>query len=408
VRTQLLLIWRALARYGILAGTWTVAATAGSKIQTLAALSIAGYTGGLVESGRFGLATGAALLSATLADFGLSSYITRSVSSGETRERSQVRRPAAIRIALTGPLALISSLILLQPHDGSGWLLVLATAAYAATYEASTLALRLAYGAHQFRSGASINGSVRAATLVPMLVIGAFQGPLSALLLIMSLGELTIAAWQYLASPLTGETSHATATLSFRSSWRLGVASIANVVANRSDVIIVSVTASAVVLGEYNIGSQVENALTVAALIPAGATVAYVARRESTMGIRRMNLAVSVAVASIYTVLALPFLLFPQFLVPWIFGVELADYSVVRLCVVAGYFSALAAVQLQVLVGQNRQARVMTTWIFLIPVAITSLTLGAVAGGSTGAGWGALIRDAIFLALALGPFTRRR
>lgn len=396
--------WGRLRRYGILAGIWTVTATLGSKVQTLVALAVIGYTQGVVAGGAFGVATGVALLSATVADFGFSSFVTRAVAGGEVVGRSAIVRPGLIRVVVAGPLAAMLSATLLRDGETPKWALAIAVGAYAAGYVASTIALRAAYGAHSFRKGATINGSVRAITIVPMLVGGSSFGSPVYLVSIMAMGEVVIAVWQYLAIPKRLGAEADAIVLTFRSSWRLGIATIANVIANRSDVVVVSLFGAAIALGEYNVASQVENALTVAALIPAGATVAFVARahKSGDPSSPRLVWAVSFAVVLTYTLGAVPFLVIPETLVPALFGVGVSDYSVVRLCVVAGYFSALAAVQLQVLIGLDRQSVVMGVWLVLVPVAVAALGVGMTLAGATGAGWGALVRDICFFALTIG------
>lgn len=397
-------IWGRLRRYGLLAGLWTLAATLGSKIQTLAALAAAGYAGGIQASGQMGLATGTALLCATLADFGLSSFLNRAVASGEIATRRDVLAPGLRRVATAPLIAFVAYTALTGLPTTDSIQASLAVALYSAGFEASTLAIRLAYGANNFRTGASINGVVRAATIIPIFVIAAVGNSVPLLLLVMALGETTIAVLQYRVLPRSfppGREQSRVSALTFANSWRLGIAGVANVLSNRSDVIVVALFASTVALGEYNIASQVENALTVAALIPAGATVTFTARNSNYKEQSRLGLVVSAAVIVVYTVVAFPLFVFPQSLVPLLFGVDLSDYSTVQVCIAAGYFSALAGVQLQVLVGKNRQTLVALVWAVLVPVAVATLAIGSASGGALGASWGALIRDILFFVLTL-------
>jgi O-antigen/teichoic acid export membrane protein len=175
---------------------------------------------------------------------------------------------------------------------------------------------------------------------------------------------------------------------------------------NRSDTVTVASVASGPVLGIYGLASQIENALTTAALIPSGAVVAYTAKSKSSQEARTVGIAVMTAVAVAYLCLSIPFLVFTTPLIELVFGTHISDPLPFQICAVAGLFSCLGGVAMQQLIGLGKQGAAATIWAIAAPVAVTLLLVGTALFGAVGAAVAALLRDLLFFTMTV--LTRAR
>lgn len=393
---------RRLRTAGVIDGLWTATAAAGSKIQTLAALSIAGRMGDLGGLAILVLATSTAILAASVADLGLSSQIVRAYASGGVRRRADMLSAFAVRLGLCVPLAVAAAVginsvrtDIPNPVLWSGVIVF-----YAIAFLSSMLITNMAYGLGRFRRGASLNGLVRAATIPALFGLSLVVADPLWLLVVLGVGELVIAALQYRQAPEENPRPVADPVgLGIRHSWRFGVGSIMNTFMNRSDTVIISGVASPQALGLYSVASQVENALTTAAMIPAGAATTYAARVRDRHAARSHRRTVTGTVVLAYLAMGVPFFLFAQPLTQFVLGVTIDDITPVRILVVSGLLSCLGSVAIKILTGEGRQNAVAGIWVVTAVVTVVGMAAGAYFAGGTGAAIGAAARDTVFFVL---------
>lgn len=401
-----------LKRTGVVDGIWTLTASVGSKAQMLVLLAVAGSQAGVDGVGQIVLGTSTAVLAGAVVDLGFSTQIMRAYAAGELGSRRTILRPFALRAALLMPVGLLAATVVAMTGGamtgGAPTAWVLAVVAYALGFLASSTATRLAYGAGRFRSGAALNGVVRAGTIPAFFLVPLVSAPLWVLLLILAVAELVIAVIQYRLVPDSTPVTDDVRLLSLRRTWRYGLAPLINTAMNKSDTVLVSFFAATTAVGVYGLASQVESALTTVALIPAGAAVAYAARSRSVSEVRLQRSVVGTVVAACYVVLAVPFLVFPEALVELAFSVTLPDADALRICVVAGLFSCLGGFATQQITGLGRQKALVSVWLVALVVGAIGLSSGAAMGGAVGAAWGALARDVAFCLMSWVLLVTRR
>lgn len=392
-------VYRKFSSVGIISGVWTVTASLGSKVQTLALLAIITRLHGLPGAGLTISVVAAGLLIATLVDMGLSTQVLRLAAQASMGHRSSVLVPVALRLAVLVPLGAGGAFVVLNATDSLSefgfW--SAATIIYSVGYYAALVMTQLAYGAGRFKSTAALNGAMRAGSVLGMLVLANIDAGPFWFIFFLGAIELGIAAIQYFLVSLPAPTAdNATHLLRPRYTWKYGLGGIANTAMNRSDTVAVSLVTTAAALGTYGLASQVENALTTGALIPAGALVAFTARAASDSERRSIGAWTSIAVFCSYGVLALPALIFTKELIKLGFGTEIMDVLPFQICIVAGVFSCLGGVAMQQLTGQGNQSAVAVIWTCCAVFAVSVLMLGGWMWGATGAAIAALLRDVAF------------
>lgn len=393
---------------GVLDSLWTLTSSFGSKIQTLTVLAIAARTGDVESAAHVVLGTSSSALCLTIVDAGLSTQVVRQYAQHRSLATRALIRPLLLRVPIYVPLVLVLSAALYR-STGTDWLLFfLAVLILATGLQASQAVSQATYGLGLFRRGAAVNGVVRAGTVPVLICLGLAGVPAELLLIIVGLGEYVIALLQYrhIARRSTERLLNSRNAFHVRSSWRYGVGGIANTLMNRSDTVVVSFFSGAAVVAVYGVASQVENALTTLALVPAAALVTYTARATAEGRNSRHLPTVAWSVVIAYTVIAIPFTVFPQQLVGAVFSSQVADPAVIRICVLAGLFSSLAGVAMQQLVGLGRAVVVSTLWVVVAIVGVAGLTLGTAIAGAPGAAAGALVRD-LFFCLSTWLMVRR-
>jgi hypothetical protein len=221
-----------------------------------------------------------------------------------------------------------------------------------------------------------------------------------AILLPIAVGEFCIASIRYLSIPpsATGEKVEAVSALDIRETYKLGIGPICNMLINKSDTVLIAAV-SATAVATYGLASQVENALTTAALIPAAALVTYSARAAKISDSLTTCIRVSVVVAAVYIGISLPFLIWPAYMTSAIFQTALPENAPMRICVVAGLFSCIAGAGMSHLIGLGKSAFVGRIWILVTLVALLGLTIGGTMADALGGALGALIRDLVFCTL---------
>lgn len=395
-------VWRVLRENGVIDGVWTLAASVGSKLQAMIAFAVAGQLAGLDGVGQVVLSISLGTLVASFVDFGLSTQVTRVAASGEMTNRQPLKKALFIRccasIAATTPLAwaMYSATYSTAPLPFAA-----STGIYSACFASSLIATQAAYGFGRFRGGAALNGTVRTLS-IPLLVVTAFaHAPVFVLVVILALGELIIAILQYRALPKHGADPQFS-LLSPRQTWPYATGPMANALMNRSDTVIVAAFATATVVGVYGLASQVQNALTTLALVPAGAAVAYAARGAGGATIKRQSQVLALVVGVSYVCVSTPVFVFPSEITRIIFGLDGVDTTALRICLVAGVFSCVGGVAMQLLSGVGDRRGVASIWIVTAVIAVVCLAGGAAAWGAVGAAFGALLRDLVFFSLSWG------
>ncbi|MCD5343526.1 hypothetical protein LR392_14975 [Arthrobacter sp. AK04] len=392
--------WQRLVAIGIVDGISTVTASLGSKVQTLALLAFVTRAHGVDGVGEAILAISAALLLVAIADMGLSPQVMRLFAQQVLWDRRLIVRPLLWRAAILAPLSLAATAISLDGGIQSGQYLIWSCAIflYAIGYQSSMTTTQLAYGVGRFKQAAALNGSLRAASVVLLVVLAVLEAGVVDFVIALSVIEILIAGFQYGMIPRSADKQEAAAraTLRLAKVWKYGTGSIANTVMNRSDAVVVSLVASAGVIGVYGLASQVENALTTAALIPAGAVIAYTAKATTRAEEREIGRISARFVGVGYCLLATPFLFFTEFFVLLIFGTRISDPLPFQICIIAGLFSCLGGVGMQQLTGRGSASEVAKVWSFTAVFAVVGLLIGAGLWGALGASVAALARDVFF------------
>jgi hypothetical protein len=387
---------------GVFDGLWTAATSAGSKLQTLAAISCAGYMHGTQAVGDLILAISISFLCVAVVDMGLGSQVTRAYARGIVSDKRDCLRPLLKRSAIYPAAAAAFVWPLFrhhEPREQLAWLAVVSL--YAVGYQWSSTFTHVAYGCGQFRSSSTLTGLVRLGTvpIFALIVVVGIKEPFLILLPI-AFAEFCIACVRYrlLTGAASGERVHAASALSIRETYKFGIGPVCNMLVNRSDTVLIAAV-SATAVATYGLASQIENALTTAALIPAAALVTYSARAAKTADSLATCVRVSMVVAGVYIVISLPFLIWPAGMTSTIFHTDLAQNWPLRLCVIAGLFSCVAGAGMAHLIGLGKSALVASIWISVTVVALLGLTAGASVAGALGGAIGALIRDIVFCAL---------
>lgn len=398
-------LWRRMLGLGVGDGLWTFAVTVGSKVQTVVALGAAGHMGGEAALSGVVLATSIGILVASVGDLGLSAQVARLYASGACSDPRSALRALRDRW-MVGIPAGVAGGIWVGVRYGRDWnglvLWAVAVAVYAIAYMSAQVLTQLVYGMGEFRGGALLNACVRLST-VPAVLAVAVLG-LSPVWIIVSLaaGEAAIAIEQYRRELVRRPRVSGSREpgLGIRETWRLGVGPIANTIMNRSDTALVSVVTSPSAIALYGVSSQVQNAVTTTALVPAGATVVHVARAPEEAAARRLAWGLVRVVLVSYAGLAAGVFVLGPMLMPFVFGVSFSDYLPLGLLLIAGLFSSSGGVGMQALVGMGHASYVARVWICTALVASAALVGGAAIGGAVGAAWGAILRDVVFFVLA--------
>jgi O-antigen/teichoic acid export membrane protein len=162
----------------------------------------------------------------------------------------------------------------------------------------------------------------------------------------------------------------------------------------------VSWFATALTVGVYGLASQMENAVTTVALIPAGALVTYVARSGANAGGVRLARNVGAVVAAVYLVVAIPLFVFTVPLTSFAFGDDVTDPTPFRICLAAGLFSCVGGIGMSSLAALGRKNAVALAWGGVVVVSVPALAVFAHWWDADGAAWAALLRDVVFLAVS--------
>ena len=398
----------ALRRYGVVDGVWTIAASLGSKVQTLVLMAVAGYSGGVSSLGAVVLATSISYLAAAVGGVGLSPQANRWFARNPDGARSTLLSPLSWRAAFAATLGCAGAVALFgaSVDDSSLGCWVVTVGLLSAAYLSATAMTSAAYGSGRFRQAATLNGLVRLTSVVVLVALALVPAPIWVQLATVALFEGVIAASQY--AGLRRGHLRLQGALSVRTTWPYSIGPIANNLMNRSDTVVVAAAASSSAVGVYGLASQIENALTTIALVPAGAAITYAARDSSQRTVARQQLVVSTVVGGLYSAMAIPLLLWTDPITELVFGVTLDSALPIQICVVAGIFSCLGGLGMQILTGVGDRVAIVWIWAVTAITAIALIGIGAAVAGATGAALGALIRDLLFFGLTWGRLRWKR
>lgn len=386
----------ALTANGVLDGLWSIATTAGAKAQTLVAIAVSARYYGLDGLTTVLIASATSAIGYALIDWGVSTQALRGFAVGDYKTRTALLGPIFRRALFAPPVVAIVAFIAwpsgieLTPT----WVALLLL--YSVGMLSSITLTQACMGQQLFRRTPMVTGIVRSVSGPAMFAAAAAGMPIHVLVLILALSEWIIAAIQYVALPSVHVRHSREPSLFLVNTWKFGVGNVLNVISNKSDVALVSVAAGSTAVGVYGVASQLQNAIAVAALVPAGALTTYAARADDQRSIRRQRAIVGVSVLVAYVALAAPFAIWPSELAQLIVGGARTSDAAIRICLAAGLFSCLAGVSMMQLVGQGAQNVTAVIWLVVALVAAAGLTIGASQWGAEGASLGALLRDAIF------------
>lgn len=405
-------LWRVLRDNGVVDGFWTVAVAIGSKLQILATMALAGSIDGLDGVGAVVLAIGTGTLCFAFIDAGLSTQVVRSFAARPCLTRSTLVRPLLMR-AILYPVVCAGAWWIVSSTGGTlvgSWAWLCAIAAYAFSYQLSSVGVQAAMGRHLFRGASSIHGLTRSATIPFLFLASEIMRSPVLLVVVLAVGEAVIFLLQYKSLGAERQAPPApdgdARDLKVAQTWRLGVGGLLNMLINKSDVALVAVFATSLTVSVYGVASQIENALATAALVPAGAVVARAAGARDVASLKRQRLVVAAVVAVGYIGLAAPIFAWPQAAVAAVTREDATSSAAVRICVVAGLFSCLGGVALMQLTGKAGPGQVLRFWLVSTIVAIPALAAGSLLYGATGAAIGALARDIVMFAVAWRIATR--
>ena len=384
-------------------GLWSLLTNGGSKVFALGQVVWAGQAGGSETLGIYALGSSLALLGMSVADFGFALKATRAaaISRGRVDFRAvfvQFRR----RVVACFALVLVGAAVYGALFDSIAVPVALLAAAYGAAYLAAHFIAAFARGLRMFREAAVVVGSVRTGAVVLSGSAVLFPEHAAELLLgVAVLTETTIALLLFRrveerrpqldspGAPLTG------------GSVAFGVAAILNTAVNRSDAALVGSVTTLSEVGTYSAASQVENAVTTAAVAPSDAIVTHSAQAaagDTAHQHYRQALGASLALAVVLCVVtaAVTILFLPRLIgIPDVVGPTLA--------VLIGTPAGVAAsVALSHLSGLGRGREIVVVWLGTAVVAVPLMLLLAGQLGAMGAAYAAVGRDLFLMAGACG------
>lgn len=394
-------------------GAWSVALNALSKVQSIGTLLL-GYLAAHVAGIGLSTATAsAALLGATLADFGFSSEVGRFVAADPSRRAlAIVSRWVWVRALAAG---IASSAVLyatLGVQQGLPTSAYLAAGVYGAFLVVTLIYSNILYGLSQFRYASTLLGVMRVVAAVSATALSwATANPFYGIALYGAIEASAVPALRRKAL-VTARAAARNGTGFGRHYLWLGFGNAINTLVNLSDVLLIgSVVAAGTTLGVFSVASQLQNGvatLAISAALPlsihiarglaAGQPIGHLYKR-SRRTIHTLSVGVALLVAAAYVVASKTPLL------PRELRTDSAT-AAVCICLASAVLSSMAAVYIVVAIGMRRHKAVglvrLANGIITVPVMMVSTYYF----GLLGAAVSTVVRDASLLALAF--FTLRR
>jgi hypothetical protein len=390
-------------------GIWTLLFNLLTKSQAIAVILSGAIAGGITDIGRLTAGVAAAYLGSGLADFGFSSESGRFITANPSRETAHAtQRKVAPRLLLGGVFGVLGYFVTVGRHAATAdttfyVLLFLMSAALTV----SAITMQSLNGLGEFRRTATRFGGVRLVFGVAAVVAAWQLSDTNAVFGALAIGEIVSAVVltvTFVRRVHTLPMSGVKSKLGLRYLW-LGVGSTVNIVANRSDVLLVGAVASGSTLGVYSIASQLQNAIGTLALSPSAPLSIHIAGRRSngadpTRTVRqavRATLAVGLAAFVGAMLVYVGYLVSP-------FGSHVlrtpAAIVTVVLCACSAVPAALAGVFLAVAMGYRAQARVGVIRLINAAIAIPAFWVLTDLRGALGAASAAVLRDVSLLMLS--------
>jgi O-antigen/teichoic acid export membrane protein len=281
---------------GLVRALWvTLSGDGTGKLALAVALLLAGRYLDPVEFAQLGGLQAAAIVSASLWDFGLGAITTRRLSSGELSLRAAVQRVVRLRLA-TLPL-LVAAFVLLTlavSHIGLPSEPVIAVMfGVSFVFGANTMAVCLLRGTLRFGVAGVAIGAGRVVMLGAVVSIAVTAPSLLGFSVALLVGEL--ATFVLLVRSLTdlGDRRLGAELITLASAAPYALAGVMQVAYNRIDTIVVSAIAAAAVAADYIPASRAQDALYVIPAALSAIALPFQARaghdaRSALSGLRRM------------------------------------------------------------------------------------------------------------------------
>ncbi len=390
-------------------GGWTAFLHVGSKVQAVALMVSGAIIGGTSGVGAVTVMYGTALLAGSLADFGVGTETMRFIASTPGRkEIDSALRTGARRSSIAFGLGAVAVALIGGRHEAASVVGILAGGATAASMTTQLWAQGILYGLLRFRAASLTSGLLRAGLSLGLPMCAAVGMKAAGVLAYLAVMETTIAI--ALVAAAARARRYATNSESQGNGNRstphwLGVAALTNVIINRSDTVIISMAATTAVAGTYAVASQVENAISTLALIPAGALAAFVSRskvaNQSVRTAKRLaNISAGIAGAMgvlVVIVILSVGALGPEKLSAIGHGQQIAA---IIICCLGAPMSAAGGVLLSAYVAVGQHKNLASAWLVASALSVPCMLLGARLAAAPGASLGALVRDAALLAIA--------
>lgn len=390
-------------------GLWSFLISFGSKASILAQVAIAARMGGPTGLGAFSQLVAAAVLISSLCDFGFSTEATRYAAAvGDRVDLRAVWRRLFPRIMAAAALTAGTVLFVGVMQDDVSLPSILFTTMYSCVLIAGAVGIAIANGVGMFRFTGTTLGVARLSS-IPLSFLALLGGsPNSVLIASIAISEAAAVLLIWRQVRQTGARSLkpiSVQTIDHRRSLQFGGAAFINILINRSDIFLLSAVMPLAALGAYATASQLENAVTTVALVPASALMVHIARsnqagddsagRRAYRSTATMAGLLSIAMAFVLSTAA-------PFWIPVVFGEAMTSSIVpVRIVMVGATLNCLAGVTLIALSGLGKSRSVLKVWLITAAISVPAMYILAQSYGEIGAALGALVRDGILVATAV-------
>lgn len=390
-------------------GLWSVLITFGSKASILAQIAIAGREGGPAGLGAFSQLVAAAVLIATLCDFGFTTEATRyAAAAGDRVDLGAVWQRLFWRLltatVLTGTVSLLFGII----QKDVNVLSILLTSMYSGALFAGAVGIAIANGVGMFRFTGTTLGTARVMSVPVSFLALLVDSPNSVLIASIAICETVSALviWRRVRKGgIRSLEPISVQVIDHHRALQFGAAGFINVLINRSDIFLLSFVMPLAALGAYATASQLENAVTTVALVPASALIVHVARAaqagDDTTSSMAFRSTVTMAVL-LSLVMALVLVVTAPFWIPVIFGEAMKSSIVpVRIVMAGATLNCVAGVTLMALSGLGRSSLVLKVWLITAAATLPVTYMLAQSYGEIGAALGAFVRDGALVTAAL-------
>lgn len=389
-------------------GLWSFWINIGSKASVFVQIAIAARAGGPAGLGAYSQVVAAAVLISSLCDFGFSTEATRYAASAARRVNLRTVW-LLMRWRMLGAAALTAAAVLyFCVKRGDVNVLTIASASlYSSALIAVAVGVGIANGLGIFRFTGIALGLARLSSIPFFALTLLMASPNSALIACAAITEVAAACLIWYKVRRTAARCIepiSVQTIDQRRAVQFGGASSINILINQSDTFFLSAALPLAALGAYATASQIENAVTTIALVPASALMVHIARAtpDGDSDSRRALRGTATAVALLSLAMAIVLAAAAPIWIPVILGEAMtASIVPVRIVLIGATLSCLAGVTLMALSGLGRGRSVLIVWLTTAALSIPIMYILSKLYGETGAAVGALIRDGILLTSAV-------